>query len=382
MTKPVAHILKDLKLDEISLCEFPASPGAHVSIFKSRTNPIGGEFVEKVAKGLSDYVPAEAVAAFREAVAKAGQTAMMFRDTLGQEEAQRRSYYVMQNVNQGIYALGDSIRSIYSDTTVTDKAAKVAQTTSDFLDWIKTAVSPEQIDASMTGTGDGDDDGDGNPVGVSKAMANKAKTDADPAGTGAVTVPGKISKADAGKAHPDGGVIGEDGNVAKSIVLGEGEVIMKQADIAQYITEAVQKALTDPNGEPAKLRETVAKMAAEREHTVIVQKATRLVDGVPHVTVDQAVSIMKALAGNTEALTAYEATLNGARVLKHLAPIGADGGTGTVVKAVDRLENAIDGVIAEQVKVGKAMSRAAAQEVVMQAQPGLYAEIKAERRAG
>lgn len=182
----MAQRLKNLKLDEVSLVDRGANPGAHIVLFKAQTKTVDGQSLPASAfayvpdpekpstwklriddaqhvgaaaaalgpgyRGQKVTIPAKdrpkVVARVRAAWRRFNRDkkpdempsvlkAMDFRDLLAAEDAR-------QTVNElwgKVEGLSDVMRSIMSDDGVSDKAAAIEESLGQFGDWIKTFVS-------------------------------------------------------------------------------------------------------------------------------------------------------------------------------------------------------------------------------------------------
>lgn len=347
--RPVKSLRK-MKISEISLCGLGASPGANVSFFKAAG--FDGEAVARGREILAD-LPKEAAEAFDIAVAKANEIvgAAVAKDaTFGAEQD--------RDMSAGVYALAAAIDSAYDgdDAGLSDRIGKAAD---DFL-----AYAAETF-------------GDPSPVlKETQSMSNMSKTEADPEGSGKITVPSKVDKAkDAGKKHPDGYVVGD---VGKSVTLGDDEAVIKKSDLAEIIqkaqTEAVEKAVQP-------LRDQIAKMHEDKLDGERLTLAKSLCDGVPHATPEGVAAILKALDGDalkTER-EAYIAGLNAQRISigKAFVPAGADGQADDGMSAGDKISKMADDWRADQAKAGNVVSKAVAVDHVISQNPKLFAESRA-----
>lgn len=333
-------MLTNMAIAEISLCRSPASSGSDVAIFKS--NFISEQAFERGLEILAETD--EGTQIFKEAIAKSeAQIAKSLSE--GAELPKNHE----TDLSCAIYALAKSIASIYNaeDETLGVSVQKSAE---DFAGWLSDYI----------GKGD-------------CGMANTNKTKADPEGTGKIKHKEHVDKTvDAGKFMDDGSIVMKSGDPLSSVgsTIDMSDFIAK-SDIADII-----KSATGP------LEAKIAKMEEERDSAALIAKASSLVKGVPHVTPEQCATVLKALAGNEEALAAYE---NSLRVSKQsfstnfTQEFGAAGVPDVSGTPSQQIEKMADAVIAKAAENGKTISRADATTQVVQQNPHLYAESRRRR---
>lgn len=133
-------ILKDIKLQELSLVDRGANQHAKISITKSENSDLESTiykyFVDSIDYGNSDY-----------------KTVLdQYKDVLTQHLQQQAFYEAREKIYTFIDALGDSIAGYLSDPKLTDddRTAKITLAVSDFLGYIKEEVTEISSDEELT----------------------------------------------------------------------------------------------------------------------------------------------------------------------------------------------------------------------------------------
>jgi len=133
-------ILKDIKLDELSLVDRGANQHAKISIMKSDDlaleETIYKYFVDSIDYGNSDY----------------STILDQYKAVLGQHLQQEAFYEAREKIYCFVDALGDSIAGYLSDPNLTDddRTAKITLAVSDFLGYVKEEVPEITSDEDLT----------------------------------------------------------------------------------------------------------------------------------------------------------------------------------------------------------------------------------------
>jgi len=328
MTKPtpVRHVIKQMELDEVSLVDVPASPGARVLLYKQdkALAKVGAALAEtlgwtadRVSKYLGDVSPADATTSAKD-----------FATTIAENEARDKAYEATEGLNRLLWALADSIRSIYTDDKVTDKEAAVDTSLAQF-----TAAVKETGVKKMTKFETCKDCPTAAECGKAGACANeKDKTNMEK-------------------------------NLTPEVL--ESAIVKMLNDPNSVVAKAIAKAREDGAAEKekamsdrvTKAETLVTELVTKREDEARLAKATTLVAGLPNIT---AVDLSAVLAKmDAETLPKFEAMLNSVRELvkSATAPTGAGGrtvanaGTSELDTAVNKLMTADPGLTRPQAMV-------------------------------
>lgn len=317
-------LLENLVLDEVSMVPDGASPGATIVIFKSRD-----QRVEELRKALLDTGGALAVAKLNSALAKAAEmTAETFAEIDDGREEQDK-------INRMVWSLGDSLRSIYADKSVEDKAALAEKSVQEFLAAVRECLGAK---AEVEKTG-------GSAMSQSAALTQEQITK-------------QINDAVA--------------EATKTITKAAEE---REAAIRKEASDLVAKAQKEAADAVTKSNEAVAKMAEERAQEQRIAKANQMIDGVPGFTAEGVALILK--SGDEATVKALEASI--AAIKKSLAdaklfqPVGA-GGAGVSTDT----DTAIAKAAEEVRKANPNLTPQQAVDKALQNDPALYARWKAE----
>jgi hypothetical protein len=123
--------LIDIELDEISLVDKPANPGAKVKLFKRADDMQDKSTWKDKLKNLFKL----------HAEKKIEKEALTFDDTIENQEAARLAYEFMDKVDRYYWALKDSICSILSDAEAEDKSGMIKASVSQFKGALGDALS-------------------------------------------------------------------------------------------------------------------------------------------------------------------------------------------------------------------------------------------------
>jgi hypothetical protein len=346
-------LLKDMQLDEISLVDEPASPGARVALFKRRASDQFAETANPyhdVRKALvDDGIPDVGLFAFDDAIQKAAPKlkARDFDEVIAEDEAVQEAYEATRELQTMVYALGTSIREIFTDPAIKDTTAAVEETVQQFV----AAVQDE--------------------------LSNGEEPDPE-------TELEKAMKPCADCAEPK--VCKEKGACAMSDVNKNDEAIQKRIDEAvakakAEATEAISKANASAAEAIAKANgqiEEINKERAERADAERLAKAKTLVDGLPGMDAEVVAKSLKEISA--EGAAALEKTLNAAREALKLASVTKQIGADATGGGKDGDANSSIAKAAAVIKAAQpTLTTAQAIAKALDANPELYSEYLAQR---
>lgn len=327
MTEPaMAAVLQDMVLDEISLVDDPASPGATVALFKRRDTQTVQQTADAVQKVIEDECGDEAAGEFAKAMdAMVGgyeAHAQTFAEIADEHERRSAANEALEGVNRSIWALGDSLRSIWGDDDVEDKGALARESIEQFLAALAAELPAAEADGKQE----------------KRAMTTPAVT--------------TVTKSQMDEA------------ITKAV---DAAVAKAKADTEAGFTAEIVKRDT----EIAALKE--ARAAEER-----LVKAKAMCEGVPGTDPLKLADLLK--SASEEGVKTLEATLAAAReshkVAKTFQPIGSD--AQAVTKSIsEKIDTATDAVL----KANPGFSRQKAMDAALLADPSLYGEYKAAHAA-
>lgn len=340
-------LLKDMGLDEISLVDEPASPGARVALFKRRNSGDENEAqtpILEVRKALGDSgVPDVALAAFEGAVSKAYSEveAMTFDEARENAEALAEGAKASSKLTELVYLLAESIRSVYADAEVEDPASLVNESIEQFNEAVKNEIG-------------------------GKSKAEKAmKTCADCKKPEVCKDKGACAMSEDKKDFQK--------SIDEAVTKAVGEAVAK----AKADAEAeVKKAREEAAAAIAKANEEIAKINEAKAEEARLAKAKTLVEGVPGMEAETVAKALKGMDADTQA--AFEKSLAAAREAAKLGKVTKElGGSGGAApgSANERIAKAAAGLRAQDPKLTNAQAVAKA----LENDPALYSDYIAER---
>jgi predicted RNase H-like HicB family nuclease len=157
-------ILRNIVLDEVSLVDRPANPGAEVLLTKAEAPPQGGW----IANLWKRAFPADGVTKY-----------VSFDAAYSEGETKERANEMLEEVQECCMALQDSIRSILEDDEISDRGAALDETFAQFQDAIQ-GLTTEAMEKAFTASAAPDADATAvdtaTPVVEETAMNTETKT--------------------------------------------------------------------------------------------------------------------------------------------------------------------------------------------------------------
>lgn len=320
--------LLGLRVDEVSLVDEPANPGAKVAFFKRKEDKPMNKFSAWIAKHLGKAAADE--------LASIKKDAQSFDDIEMGNEAREASWNLQQ-----------SICSIIEDESL-DMAAKTAKI-DETITQFKAALSQEQLEQ----TGAGNSAGNGTSVVASTMKSTKGDKD---------MTPEELKKS-------------IDGAVAEAMAKAKSETAEAIAKAKAEADEAIAKAKAEASAEVAKANDAVAKMIAERADEARLTKAKSMVEGVAGFTAEQVAGMLKSMDDKQaeeleKSLKALKSVAKTNRIFSEAgAPVGKSG------SAYQQLEQKAAELIAHEPKLSKAQ----AMKRVTKSNPELYVQYRSEQ---
>ena len=333
--------LKDMRLDEISLVDEPASPGARVALFKRRGQDAVAETANAInfvkAAFAEAELPAAAFSAFDAALTAAFAGMIVQKGDRIEFDPAHAEVANLPGIARLVKGTGESLRTIFLDPDVTDPDALVRTTTTQLV-----AAVDEVIKAN------------------GKEPGNGFKPCADCKDREVCKTKGACAMSD------------KDNDIQKriddAVSKAVGEAVAKAKEEA---AAEVKKAREEAAAAIAKANEQIAAINEKAADAERLAKAKTLVAGVPGVTAE---FVAKQLKGMTpEEAADFEKGLASLREQAKLGKITKEiGGSGAGEGAAASASEAIAKAAAEIRKSNPKLTNAQAVDKALVENPSLY----------